>query len=50
MMIMSKELMLSSILSLVWMVVNVDDFLGGWCQRKKNDFTFKYSYLEDEKL
>lgn len=23
---------------------------GGWCQRKKNDFTFKYSYLEDEKL
>jgi len=23
---------------------------GGWCQRRKSDFTFKYSYLEDEKL
>jgi len=22
---------------------------GGWCQRRKSDFTFKYSYLEDEK-
>ncbi|ESQ41823.1 hypothetical protein EUTSA_v10012672mg [Eutrema salsugineum] len=21
---------------------------GGWCQRIKNDFTFEYSYLEDE--
>lgn len=22
---------------------------GGWCQRRKSDFTFKYSYLEDDK-
>jgi CCR4-NOT transcription complex subunit 3 len=21
---------------------------GGWCQRIKNEFTFEYSYLEDE--
>ena len=24
------------------------DYESGWCQRIKNDFTFKYTYLEDE--
>lgn len=24
------------------------DYESGWCQRIKNDFTFKYQYLEDE--
>jgi CCR4-NOT transcription complex subunit 3 len=25
-----------------------DDFQQGWCQRIKTEFTFEYSYLEDE--
>jgi CCR4-NOT transcription complex subunit 3 len=24
------------------------DYENGWCQRIKNDFVFKYTYLEDE--
>jgi len=24
------------------------DFETGWCQRIKSEFTFEYSYLEDE--
>ena len=25
-----------------------DDYQSGWCARSKSDFTFEYTYLEDE--
>lgn len=51
-MTMNKVLMYFSILSKVYKNIYIHlnmHIYVGWCQRKKADFKFKYTYLEDEK-